>query len=163
MDIAKNKKEARKLARAQWANATDKEKKDGISDCEGPHCMPFCGKYIAAYYPVCVPNTDAFTLPGRDRQFPHGRLYPTTADKDAWVESSALAMIERRIAIETNKTARKLGVDEFGEVSEERTAVRFNKNNACQQAYERYFCWLNFPRCDSDGESLPLCQSVCGE
>lgn len=30
-----------------------------------------------------------------------------------------------------------------------------------KDAYKRYFCWLNFPRCDEFGETLPMCQSTC--
>ena len=30
-----------------------------------------------------------------------------------------------------------------------------------KDAYKRYFCWVNFPRCDEFEETLPMCQSVC--
>ena len=38
---------------------------------------------------------------------------------------------------------------------------RFSGNADCQNAYKNYFCWLNFPRCNADGESLIMCRSVC--
>lgn len=53
--------------------------------------------------------------------------------------------IARRIAIETNKTAKKLGVDEYGQKG--KSKKRFYKNKACQDAYKRYACFTNFPRC----------------
>lgn len=124
-------KQARNIAQSLWA-------------CEdGDDCMPYCGKYIAAYYPVCVPQTSFLS---RDQNFPQGRfLSHTTREKDRWVEESAIAMIEERISIETNRTARKLGVDEYG--NKGRTKVRFHKNKACQESYKKFACWLNFPRC----------------
>ncbi len=136
-----SKREARRMAQSMWANATD----DDESSCSGEHCMPFCGRYIANYYPPCVPNNGAFELK-KDRNFPNGRNQLTTAMKDRWVEVQVMAIIAERIAIETNKTARKLGVDEYG-TKGKRTRVRFHKNKACQKAYERYACWVNFPRC----------------
>jgi hypothetical protein len=39
--------------------------------------------------------------------------------------------------------------------------VHFLKNDACQEAYKRYFCYLNFPRCDEAQNSLLLCRSAC--
>jgi hypothetical protein len=30
-----------------------------------------------------------------------------------------------------------------------------------KDAYKRYFCWVNFPRCDEFEETLPMCQSAC--
>ena len=117
--------EAYEVARQQWANSTDGPCKDG----EGDHCMPFCGKYIANYYPPCVPVPAALE---EDINFPHGRHHNhTTRTKDRWVEEKVLSLISRRIEIETNKTAKKLGVDEHGNKGKS-TKVRFNKNKACQ-------------------------------
>lgn len=178
MNETVNEKKAREIAKSQWANGTDGSCMQG----EGDHCMPFCGKYIAAYYPVCVPKTQAFD---GDHNFPRGRFkYHTVQSKDRWVERTVASMIEQRIALETNKTARQLGVDEHGKPG--KTRVRFHKNRDCQEAYKRYFCYLNFPRCgklllklrmpaaliynnlhhvsnlvDDFEQSLPLCQSVC--
>lgn len=134
-----NEKKAREIARSQWANGTEGPCMNG----EGDHCMPFCGKYIAAYYPVCVPKSQAIN---GDHNFPNGRFkYHTIQSKDRWVERTVASTIEQRIAVETNKTARKLGVDEHGQPG--KTKVRFYKNRDCQEAYKRYFCYLNFPRC----------------
>lgn len=39
---------------------------------------------------------------------------------------------------------------------------RFLNRPNCQMAYKRYFCWINFPRCDTFlDESLPTCKSAC--
>lgn len=40
------------------------------------------------------------------------------------------------------------------------TTLTSCRNMDCQEAYARYTCWLNFPRCSDDfDESLPMCQS----
>lgn len=31
----------------------------------------------------------------------------------------------------------------------------------CELAFEKYFCWLNFPRCDDFDRSLIMCRSAC--
>ena len=78
----------------------------------------------------------------KDQDFPEGRhTEHTIREKDRWVENSVKSIIETRIAIETNKTARKLGVDEFG-TKGKNTAIHFYRNQDCQLAYERYFCWV---------------------
>lgn len=147
-------RQARKLALAQWKNGTEG---GPCEDGEGEHCMSFCGKYIANYYPPCVPNVESIDA---DRNFPDGRWKSfNVKTKDRWIEQETIRIIEERIAIETNKTARKLGIDEFG--NKGKTKRRFHKNRACQEAYRKYMCWINFPRCDDDEESLPMCQSVC--
>ena len=38
---------------------------------------------------------------------------------------------------------------------------RFSGNADCQNAYKNYLCWINFPRCNDESESLILCLSVC--
>jgi len=138
----------------RWQHGTDGPCKYGDAD----HCMPFCGKYIANYYPPCIPAP--MSLPP-DQNYPNGRyIKHTVRTKDKWIEETVMSTIQRRIDIETNETARKLGVDEFGNKGET-TAIRFYKNEDCQEAYTRYFCWINFPRCDEFGESMPLCESAC--
>jgi hypothetical protein len=37
----------------------------------------------------------------------------------------------------------------------------FAANLDCQEAYKRYLCYVNFPRCDENELSLPMCSSVC--
>ena len=75
--------EAITIANQNWANETDGACKNG----EGAHCMPFCGRYIASYYPPCVPKA--------------------TRDKDRWVEEQVTSIIERRIGLEKRKEAKK--------------------------------------------------------
>ena len=38
---------------------------------------------------------------------------------------------------------------------------RFSDNDDCQDAYRNYLCWINFPRCDDDGNSMAMCRSAC--
>ena len=35
------------------------------------------------------------------------------------------------------------------------------KISDCELAYRNYFCYMNFPRCNAEDESLVLCKSVC--
>lgn len=94
--------------------------------------MPFCGVYIANYYPPCVPRTQQ--LPP-DQNFPDGRHSDhTTRAKDRWVETTFL---------------------------EKARSNAFRRKRDCQEAYKRYLCWANFPRCDEEERSLPVCSSVC--
>jgi hypothetical protein len=115
--------------------------------------MPYCGRFIANYYSPCVPSkpTPEWTSP--DANFQYGRL--TTEEqsdtasilaKDQWVEATVSSTISQRIEMERQK-----GSNHY----------KFYKNKDCQEAFARYTCWLNFPRCDENDESLPLCQSAC--
>ena len=148
-----------RISKRQWSNETE----DGPCSDEknmASHCMPFCGRYIANYYAPCVPFA-TFLEP--DQNFPRGRHGSfTVLTKDKWVEETALNYISERIQKETNETAKKLGVDEHG-VKGKRTPIRFYRNTACQEAYKKFICWLNFPRCsdEHDDETLPMCQSAC--
>ena len=116
--------------------------------------MPFCGKWIANYYSPCVPSRPTRTWLEADGHFPFGRLSSDDGEedvysvrtKDAWVEETVSITIQARIEM-----GKKKGRKHF----------RFHKNKDCQEAYARYSCWLNFPRCDEFEESLPLCQSAC--
>lgn len=38
---------------------------------------------------------------------------------------------------------------------------RFTKHKDCATAFRNIFCWMNFPRCDDNGESLVMCKSAC--
>lgn len=38
---------------------------------------------------------------------------------------------------------------------------RFDGNPDCVNAYKNFLCFLNFPRCDKQRDSLLLCTSVC--
>ena len=82
------------------------------------------------------------TLP-KDQDYPNGRFtLHTIREKDRWVEHKVKSIIESRIRIETNRTAKRKGVDEYGILGRQ-TAIHFDKNRDCQLAYERYFCWVS--------------------
>ena len=55
------------------------------------------------------------------------------------------------------------GLNEFGEGGW--IVYRFNEEvdeeKTCMNAFKNYFCWLNFPRCDDEDESLVMCRSAC--
>ena len=75
--------EAIEMSNKNWANKTDGPCKNGEAD----HCMPFCGRYIASYYPPCVPKA--------------------TRDKDRWIEEQVTVIIEKRLDLEKRKEAKK--------------------------------------------------------
>ena len=103
------------MANINWANGTDGPCKEG----EGSHCMPFCGRYIAHYYPPCVPN--AGVALNRDKNFPEGRYHGhNTREKDRWVEEQVTSIIETQIGLEAKKKAKK----------------RFYKNKTCQVCFD---------------------------
>ncbi|KAL7473363.1 hypothetical protein ACHAXS_013812 [Conticribra weissflogii] len=115
--------------------------------------IPFCGRWIASYYSPCVPSRPTSEWMAVDANFPFGRLSSddnvdvySVRNKDSWVEEMVTSTVEARIEMEKQKGKRH---------------YRFYKNKDCQEAYSRYFCWLNFPRCDEFQESLPMCQSTC--
>ena len=104
-------------------------------DCGGRDCLPFCGKFVASYE-ICLPKSDGVPLPP-DQNFPHGRFQNhTTNYKDSWVKKTALETIAKKQDL-------------------------FAANFDCQEAYKRYLCYANFPRCDENELSLPMCSSVC--
>ena len=127
--------------------------------------LPYCGRFVSSYYSPCVPSkpTDAWIAP--DANFPNGRL--ATSDqknvvgvigggdeeedvhsirsKDAWVEQTVTRTIQARIDLEKQQGS---------------SHYHYFRNKDCQEAYARYTCWLNFPRCsDEFDETLPMCQS----
>jgi len=119
--------------------------------------LPFCGKYISNYYLPCVPAQPTSDWTALDANFPDGRLALSDGDnthhpedvfsirsKDKWVQETVTTSIESRIELERQHGSR-----------------HYFKNKDCQEAYGRYMCWLNFPRCNDFQESLGLCQSVC--
>ena len=114
--------------------------------------MPFCGKWVH-YYQPCVPSTPTDAWMAADANFPFGRLASSDGRedthsiraKDKWIEETVMSTIEAR-----NNDERLQGSSHY----------RYFRNKDCQEAYARYTCWLNFPRCsDEFDESLPLCQS----
>ena len=119
--------------------------------------LPFCGRFIASYYAPCVPSLPIDEWRSADINFPDGRLDSSSTgglgadvdsirNKDRWVEETVANSIEARIESE-----RRQGSQNY----------HYFRNKDCQEAYARYACWLNFPRCDDKNESLPMCQSVC--
>ena len=117
--------------------------------------MPYCGRWIASYYNPCVPARPTKEFQAPDINFEFGRLMtgePATdvasiQTKDKWVEDTVANTIASRIEREREK-----GSNHY----------HFYQNKDCQEAFARFSCWLNFPRCDEFFEdSLPLCQSAC--
>ena len=116
--------------------------------------MPFCGRWIASYFSPCVPSTPTKEWAAADENFPGGRLsisdgqedVVSIRNKDKWVETTVNKAIASRIEQEKQQG---------------KSHYRYFRNDDCQEAYAKYTCWLNFPRCDDFDESLPLCQSVC--
>jgi hypothetical protein len=106
--------------------------------------------------------------------------------KDDWVNTTVTRILEEQIALETaavmaSESSSPLDVitssvgsdDGSGDNDEVTTPVsanmsnikarRFYNNLDCQDAFKRYMCWINFPRCDEvfEDASLPMCQSAC--
>ncbi len=118
--------------------------------------LPFCGRWIGNYYAPCVPSTPTDAWTAADTNFPFGRLVGTSDDgqqvdihsirsKDSWIEQTVTNSIQSRIEMEKMQGSRY---------------YHYYQNKDCQDAYARYTCWINFPRCSDDtGESLPVCQS----
>ena len=93
---------SRDLAEKRW-NCNDDER-----------CMPFCGKWIAEYYPPCIPSIQKIVK--KDRNFPHGRFYEhSTFRKDQWVQRQVEQIFE--------ESQRKQGY--------------FYNNEDCRNAFER--------------------------
>jgi len=118
--------------------------------------MPFCQDFVI--YPACLPKQQ--TLPP-SREYPEGRwINYTVLTKDQWVEKSCRDWTGYRRTAETNPDYRVAGTNEFGQKG--KMIKRFWHNKDCQDAYQAYFCYINFPRCDNDlQQSLPTCRSAC--
>jgi len=137
--------------------------------------MPFCGPFLLheirdeeynfpGFVP-CVPRDQSLPV---DRNFPQGRhTKHTTKSKDAWVELAVNAWMIRRKLAETDELDMEEVTDEYGVLDTNdggATALRFTKgkvNQACEDAFSRYMCSINFPRCDENQESLRTCESTC--
>lgn len=105
--------------------------------------MPFCGKWVAPF-PPCVPSTPTDAWIAADQNFPFGRIGTSDEQVDVHSIRSKDTWIEQTV---TNA------------MQESRRQNNYFQNKDCQDAYARYTCWINFPRCDDTGESLPVCQS----
>ena len=127
-----------------------------------------------------VPPTDEFPE-GRFRNF-------TIRNKDIWVHMRTQEIIDERLGNESDRRLEKREENEYGEgdcsgdgaqrckqfPSCKKTdacqgyplQVRMTRNQDCQQAFEAYFCYVNFPRCYYDVNaneyhSTRLCRSAC--
>jgi hypothetical protein len=129
-------------------------------------CSLFCGDILSEMGSICVP-----------------RLDPTFANhtyqsKDAWVKDMFYRIVEERKALEMNETLKDLQVDEYGNEGEvvqrfwngdveDPNGIKFIAKDGgteitdCEKSFRRYMCYLNFPRCDDEKNSLIMCRSVC--
>lgn len=105
---------------------------------------PFCAG--AVKYRACVPREYEW--------FPNHTL----VTKDAWIAETFTRVKNRRLAIEAGALPEDLLDWEGGGPA---TARRFSANPDCEKAYINFMCFMNFPRCDAQGESMMMCRSVC--
>lgn len=118
--------------------------------------MPFCGEVVK--YPACLPKYQSLP-PTTSHQYGRWTNH-TILKKDQWVMENYFNFVESRIEIETNRTLKRQGKNEYGDSG--RVIKRFHKNKDCQNSYKNYFCFINFPRCDVERDlTLPTCRSVC--
>ena len=109
--------------------------------------MPFCGARIT--YTPCVPREQSLP-PSKD--WPEGRWTEhTVLAKDRYVAEQTTALVASRKAEEGRRDRSSQYVHE----------QRFRDNPDCENAFVNYMCWINFPRCDGNGESLVTCRSAC--
>ena len=102
----------------------------------------------------------------------------TLPAKDAWVARTTSDIILERLRHEMNTTLDAMEVNELGEDGlmskrfwnldkNDPRGVKFRAKGGgspitdCESSFIRFQCYLNFPRCDSEGLSLILCRSVC--
>lgn len=110
----------------------------------------FCAS--AVQYPACVPKEHAWDA------------NHTLSNKDAWVAATFLAVRARRLLVEAGTLPPDWQPWEGGLKPKDPTpegSRRFSRSPDCIQAYRNFLCWMNFPRCDAQGNSLELCSSVC--
>jgi len=107
-----------------------------------------------------------------DANYPFGRYSNhTVSAKDDWVRDNTNRIIQEQIALETAPITASSPLNEISlgadgglhKSKAEIKARRFYQNPDCQDAFKRYMCWINFPRCDDvfEDTSLPICQSAC--
>mmetsp|Transcript_9744 Transcript_9744/g.10480 ORF Transcript_9744/g.10480 Transcript_9744/m.10480 type:complete len:270 (+) Transcript_9744:136-945(+) len=118
--------------------------------------MPYCGKRIV--YPTCLPKPQQ--LPP-SREFPNGRwINFSVIEKDNWVAKEVEAHIQERISLEKNESLRAKLKNEYGDRG--KIIRRLSRRPDCQNAYRNLFCYINFPRCDTERDlTLPTCRSAC--
>lgn len=108
--------------------------------------LPFCK--VVVQYRACLPRYQALW-------YNH-----TPILKDTYVAQMHKKLVQLRKLHESNKTFHKMHSDEW-DAGTNSIVNRFSDNPDCVNAFRNYFCWMSFPRCDTDGSSLPLCRSVC--
>eukprot|EP00520_Triparma_pacifica_P012607 CAMPEP_0118645792 /NCGR_PEP_ID=MMETSP0785-20121206/7696_1 /TAXON_ID=91992 /ORGANISM="Bolidomonas pacifica, Strain CCMP 1866" /LENGTH=378 /DNA_ID=CAMNT_0006537711 /DNA_START=243 /DNA_END=1379 /DNA_ORIENTATION=- len=163
-------------SKKMWMSGTEGPCIDG----DGPSCLNYCGEYMFGYpestdkndgnlkfqnyYVPCVPRDQS--LP-KDRNFPDGRFHHHTPwKKDRWVKDFIDFYIYEkpwgRKAVEENFAQEAPEHDEYGRKELQVRTDVFYLNPPCENAYKAYFCWINFPRCDTNtNQSLPMCRSAC--
>ncbi|KAF4129076.1 hypothetical protein GN958_ATG15896 [Phytophthora infestans] len=107
--------------------------------------LPFCKAVIP--YTACLPRYQSLW-------YNHSALF-----KDRFVEQMFTKLVSQRKIYETSSAMADDDTDEWG--GTKAITPRFTDNPDCENAFRNYFCWLNFPRCDTEGRSLLLCRSVC--
>ena len=130
--------------------------------------MPWCAKWVK--YDACVPLS--VQTPGGEY------VNHTLPTKDKWIETTTMDIILERIQHEMNKTLDEMEVNELGEEGlmakrfwnlnpEDPRGVKFTAKKGgspltdCEASFKQFMCYINFPRCDTEGRSLILCRSVC--
>ena len=114
--------------------------------------LQYCKEFVT--YRACLPRAQD--------------LWPnhTALRKDKWVSRMAQTYISERTSLEQNLTIQDMGVNENGHDipglgGNGEVVERMTENEDCQNAFKAYYCWMNFPRCDEEDNSLLLCRSVC--
>ena len=110
--------------------------------------MPFCGKFLAedANYEACVPV--------------YNELYPdhTVLKKDAVLGQRVSDWISVRVSREENETLQDEREEMKNPATKEMVGAwepRFSSaliddDEACKNAWKRFACYMNFPRCNSE-------------
>lgn len=124
-------------------------------------------------------------------EYPQGRFYNhTLRNKDLWVHAATQEIIDERLSVENDAKLEKQERNEYKEGQCEGDdwqrckkwpickgstkegcfgypiQPRMTRNQDCQQAFEAYMCFINFPRCYYDDvaneyKSTMLCRSAC--
>jgi hypothetical protein len=117
--------------------------------------MPFCAEVVT--YKACVPIPSITTEAGNEYRH-------DMTEKDEFIRLWYDRIVAERLRHESNRTLEEEGLNELGEGGW--IVQRFHPDVGdpaadCLQAFKNYFCWLNYPRCDTEDESLVMCRSAC--
>jgi len=117
--------------------------------------LPFCAPHVK--YTPCLPQT---RIQPPSRHYPEGRFHNhTVLKKDEWVYKTTHEIIQTRKHYEQSRKLEKKGMNDLNESTP--IKKRFYRNPDCEDAFKAYMCYINFPRCDDDGNSLIMCRSAC--